>query len=117
MRIRSTIISDGTDTLIQRQYVNFDPEVGYNYSTAREEMERLWRESLDGKDDSIATAAAGGLVYLVYGSDGGECLSMLPLRALHRTNILCSMYRRDFDGHTTKKSRCSCFVWPKPNFS
>lgn len=60
--------------------MNFDSEVGYNYSTAREETKRLWQESLAEKDDSIATAAAGGLVYLVYGSDGGECLSMLPLR-------------------------------------
>lgn len=60
--------------------MNIDPEVGYNYSTARDETERLWQECLDKKDDSIATAAAGGLVYLVYGSDGGECLSMLPLR-------------------------------------
>jgi hypothetical protein len=60
--------------------VNFDPEVGYSYSTARDETERLWQESLDKEDDSIATAAAGGLVYLVYGSDGGQCLSMLPLR-------------------------------------
>lgn len=62
--------------------MNFEPEVGYLYSIAREETGRLWQESLDRKDDSIATAAAGGLVYLVYGSDGGECLSILTLRTL-----------------------------------
>jgi len=36
------------------------------------ETERLWQESIDTRDDSIATAAAGALLFILYGSDGGE---------------------------------------------
>lgn len=54
----------------------FDPKVAHNFSTAHEETIRLWQESIDGKDDSIATAAAGVIVYVLYAGDGGECLSM-----------------------------------------
>jgi len=50
----------------------FDPEVSQSYSTAREETERLWQESMTDKDDSIATAAAGGMMYILHGGDGGK---------------------------------------------
>ena len=52
--------------------MHFEPEVAYKYSIARIETERLWHESIDTLDDSIATAAAGALLFLLYGSDGGE---------------------------------------------
>ncbi|GAB7323616.1 hypothetical protein MBLNU13_g07104t1 [Cladosporium sp. NU13] len=53
-----------------RLYVYFDPKVAHNFSTAHEETIRLWQESIDGKDDSIATAAAGVIVYVLYAGDG-----------------------------------------------
>ena len=64
-------IVNSTKISMQRTYVYFDPEVAHNYSTAREETERLWQESITQKDDSIATAAAGGMLYILHGGDGG----------------------------------------------
>lgn len=52
--------------------MHFDSKVAYKYSTAREEAERLWQESVDKQDDSIATAAAGSVLFILYGSDGGK---------------------------------------------
>lgn len=72
---------DSTDNPTQRLYVHFDPEVAYNYNTAREETDRLWQESIDQRDDSIATAAASGLMFILNGSDGGKGLSILPSRS------------------------------------
>ena len=54
--------------------MHFKPEVAYKYSIARIKTERLWQESIDTLDDSIATAAAGALLFVLYGSDGGESL-------------------------------------------
>jgi hypothetical protein len=72
--------------------VHFDPEVAYNYGIAREETDRLWQESIDNKDDSLATAAASGMMFILNGSDGGECSSMLPSKFAVCTNKYCSMY-------------------------
>lgn len=58
----------------------FDPEVAHKFSTANEEAKLLWQESVDAKDDSIATAAAGVIVYMLYAVDGGECSSMLRIK-------------------------------------
>lgn len=52
--------------------MHFDPEVAYNYITAREETNRLWQKSIDEKDESIATAAASGMMFILNGSDGGK---------------------------------------------
>jgi len=68
---------DNTNTFTQRLYVHFDPDIAYKYSIARQETERLWQESLDKQDDSIATAVAGAVLFLVYGTDGGKCLHMI----------------------------------------
>jgi hypothetical protein len=57
--------------------VHFDPGVAYKYSSVRNEAEHLWQESIDGKDDSIATAAAATMIYKLYGADGGKHLAML----------------------------------------
>jgi hypothetical protein len=38
---------------------------------AWEETKRLWQESIDEKDDSLVTAAAGTLLYASYGTHGG----------------------------------------------
>lgn len=85
MRIRSTVYTlfDCTDIPFQRLYVHFDPEVAYNYSIVREETDRLWQESIDQKDDSIATAAASGMMFILNGSDGGKGLSILPSKSFN----------------------------------
>ena len=54
--------------------MHFDPEVAYKYSAVRDEADRLWKESIDNHDDSIATAAAGAVLFIVNAADGGECL-------------------------------------------
>jgi hypothetical protein len=58
--------------------VHFDPGVAYNYHTVREETDRLWQESIDNRDEGIATAAAGAILFILYGSDAGESLVMPP---------------------------------------
>lgn len=61
----------------------FDPEVAHKFSTANEEAKRLWQENVDAEDDSIATAAAGVIVYMLNAVDGGERLSMLRTETLN----------------------------------
>jgi hypothetical protein len=51
--------------------VHFDVKVASAHNVAWEETQRLWQRSIDGKDDSIATAAAGTLLYASYGAYGG----------------------------------------------
>lgn len=80
MRSPLDILHGNTDIPSQRLYVYFDPEVAHHFSTAHEEAKRLWQESIDAKDDSIATAAAGVIVYMLFAGDGGECLSMFQPR-------------------------------------
>jgi hypothetical protein len=63
--------------------VHFDPGVAYNYSTVREETERLWQESIDKKDDGIATAAAGAILFILYGSDAGKGLNKPPSKTFN----------------------------------
>jgi len=67
-------ISTALTGVTQSLYVHFDPEIAYKYDIAREETERLWQESIDTQDNSIATAAAGAVLFIVYGTDGGKCL-------------------------------------------
>lgn len=66
------ILPDNADTSCQRLYVHFDSKVAYKYSTVRKEAERLWQESIDNQDDSIATAVAGAILLFLYGSEGGK---------------------------------------------
>ena len=58
--------------------MHFDTEVASKYSIVREETERLWQESIDKKDDGIATAAASAILFILYGSDAGKSSSTLP---------------------------------------
>jgi hypothetical protein len=51
--------------------VYFDVKVASAQNLAWEEAQRLWQESLDRKDDSLATAAAGTALYCSYGAHGG----------------------------------------------
>lgn len=76
-------LHDSTDVPFQRLYVYFDSEVAHKFSTANEEAKRLWQESVDAKDDTIATAAAGVIVFMLYAGDGGERLRMLPTEMLN----------------------------------
>lgn len=59
----------------QRLYAHFDLEIAYKYSAVREEADRLWQESINKQDESIATAAAGAVLFIVNAADGGECLA------------------------------------------
>ena len=58
--------------------MHFDPAVSYKYGAARKEAERLWQDSIDTHDNSIATAVAGAILYIVFAADGGKCFSNLP---------------------------------------
>jgi hypothetical protein len=51
--------------------VHFDAKVASAHSVAWEETQRMWQEGVDKKDDSIATAAAGTMLYASYGAHGG----------------------------------------------
>jgi hypothetical protein len=52
--------------------VHFDAKVASAHSVAWEETQRLWQEGVDRKDDSIATAAAGTVLYASHGAHGGN---------------------------------------------
>lgn len=65
------ISSDGTDIFGQRTYVYFDPKVAYTHRFAWEETQRLWQEGIDCNDESLATAAAGTMLYACYALHGG----------------------------------------------
>jgi hypothetical protein len=51
--------------------VHFDAKVASTQNIAWEETQRLWQDSIDRKDDSIATAVAGTVIYASYGAHGG----------------------------------------------
>jgi len=57
--------------------VHFDAKVARAHSIAWEETQRLWQKSIDHKDDSIATAAAGTVLYASYGAQGGNGLQTI----------------------------------------
>lgn len=65
-------------TLVQRIYVYFGPGVAYNHHTVREETDHLWKGGIDNKDEGIVTAAAGAILFILYGSDACEDLAMSP---------------------------------------
>jgi hypothetical protein len=52
--------------------VHFDAKVASAHSVAWEETQRLWQERIVRKDDSIAIAAAGTVLYASYGAHGGN---------------------------------------------
>lgn len=51
--------------------MHFDPKVAYTHRFAWEEVQRLWQEGIDRNDESIATAAAGTMLYACYALYGG----------------------------------------------
>jgi hypothetical protein len=61
--------------------VHFDPEVAYNYHIVREDTDRTWQESMDNRDEGIATAAAGAILFILYGSDASEGFAISPSKA------------------------------------
>lgn len=93
MRSLLDTLHDSTDIPSQRLYVYFDAEVTHHFSTAHEEAKRLWQASIDAEDDSIATAAAGVIVYMLYAADGGECLSVFQPRLCIWANVFRSMFQ------------------------
>lgn len=70
--------------------MHFDAEVAFKYSIVREEKERLWQQSVDKKDDCIATAAASAILFILYGSDAGEDLSTSESK-MFNLDFYCSM--------------------------
>jgi hypothetical protein len=57
---------------VQRFYVYFDPKVSLIKDQAWQEALRLWQESIDRNDDSIATACAGVPICTVLGVTGKD---------------------------------------------
>ncbi|KAI6808850.1 hypothetical protein KC340_g18296 [Hortaea werneckii] len=58
-------------------YVHFDSEEANKYGVVRKRTERLWQESIDSQDDSIATAVAGAILLFLYGSESGKAYALL----------------------------------------
>jgi hypothetical protein len=71
--------------------VHFDAKVASAHGVAWEETKRLWQEGIDKKDDSIATAAAGTVLYASYGAHGG-ILTNDMIHSLENANIFRSMF-------------------------
>jgi hypothetical protein len=71
--------------------VHFDTKVASAHSIAWEETQRLWQEGIDKKYDSIATAAAGTVLYASYGAHGGTLTDDM-IHDLKYANIFRSMF-------------------------
>jgi hypothetical protein len=82
-----------TDTCHQR--------FAYNYSIALKEMELLWQESIDRNDERIATAAAGSILVILYGSERGF---LMTFRRPIRTDGCCSTHQLVVEDSTTTSS-------------
>lgn len=66
----------------------FDPKVAYTHRFAWEETQRLWQESIDCNDESLATAAAGTMLYACYALRGGEDLHIASYECLFILTII-----------------------------
>lgn len=69
--------ADNANTPCQKLYVHFDSEEANKYGVVRKRTERLWQESIDSQDDSIATAVAGAILLFLYGSESGKAYALL----------------------------------------
>ncbi|KAM0717551.1 hypothetical protein Q7P37_007403 [Cladosporium fusiforme] len=79
-------------TSAARLYVYFDPKLSMVQHKAWQETLRLWQESIDRDDGSIATACAGAIICTIYAVNGSDKVGREALMRAQRILMKRGLY-------------------------